>query len=281
MQPWPPDYPPFTDSQLFSLAVYNGQLFFDNGVIPLSYHKGDGKLYSVTSGTSNSTGDFPGACFFVYAYADRLLAINTVEPQPGQAGSTNFPIKIRYSAVNNANEWDFSIDQSAGAFIISDAEDALTGWVTVNQTGFPFRKNGITAVSETGNPAVPFFIENFSVGPDGVGCFIPYTLSPYGTIAGFVSQDDIYTFMGGAPNTIGGPAKRSIFRDLGNSSSSVFARMVGSFGGFIDYLTYWLMIPINGDSETSMWVFHFDDNSWVNVVWPYGAMRCAANVATV
>jgi hypothetical protein len=277
---WPADYPPFDDSQLFSMCVFNGQLFFDNGVIPLSYHKGDGKLYSVTAGVSNSTGDFQGAAFFLYAYADRLLAINTVEPYPILSGSTNFPRRVRYSAVNNANEWDFTIDASAGLFDITDAEDALTGWVTVNQTGFAFRKNGITSVSVTGQAQIPFFVENFSVGPDGVGCFIPYTLSPYGTVAGFVSQDDVYIFTGGAPQPIGGPARRSIYRDLARQSSAPFARTVGSFGNFVDYLSYWLVIPVENDERTSMWIFHWEDKSWMNFVWPYGAERCVVNVAT-
>lgn len=285
-----PQYPTISDSNLYSLAVYNGQLYFVNGLIPLSYHKGDGQIWAsgpgtvdpntgiLTPGIPYATGDFPGSSFFLAAFADRLLAINTVEPYVLSAGSTNYPTRIRYSAVNNANEWDFTIDASAGVFQISDAEDALSGWVTINQTGFAFRKNGITAINSTGNPAEPFFVENFSVGPEGVGCFLPYTLSAYGTLACFIAQDDVYSFSGGGPSAIGGTAKKSIFRDLASASSTPFGQMIGSFGHFVDYLTYWLAIPQSNDSFTSLWIYHFDDTSWLNVIWPYGAMRCAAKV---
>jgi hypothetical protein len=283
--PWPAGYPTFPDSALFSAVVFNGQLFFDNGIIPLSYFIGDGNIYAAGPGNLIAPnvvakGDFPGAAFFLGAFASRLLALNTVEPFPGLPGSTNFPRTIRYSAVNNALEWDFTVDASAGEFIISDAEDALTGWMVVNQTGFAFRKNGITAINVTANAQIPFFVENFSIGPDGVGCYIPYTLSGYGTVACFIAQDDVYMFNGGIPQAIGGNAKRSIFRDLASASSSVFGRMVGSFGNFVDYLTYWIAIPQQNDTLDSLWIYHFDDQSWVNVQLPYGAMRCVANVAT-
>jgi hypothetical protein len=56
--------------------------------------------------------------------------------------------------------------------------------------------------------------------------------------------------------------------------------MVGSFGGYVDYLTYWLAIPQANDTYTSVWIYHWDDQSWINVHWPYGAMRCTATVAT-
>ena len=123
-------------------------------------------------------------------------------------------------------------------------------------------------------------VENFSIGPDGVGCYLPYTLSGYGTMSCFAAQDDIYSFQGGAPSAIGGNAKKSIFRDLASASSTPFGRMVGSFGNYVDYLTYWLAIPQQNDTIDSLWVYHFDDTSWINVQWPYGAMRCVANVAT-
>lgn len=281
---FPPSYPSFSDANLYSMVVYNGQLFFSNGYIPLSYHRGDSYMFAagppglVTVGGVTAQGDFPGSCYFLAAFADRLLAINTVEPYVLSAGSTNYPTRIRYSAVNNANEWDFTVDASAGVFQISDAEDALSGWVTINQTGFAFRRNGITAINSTGNSAVPFFVENFSVGPEGVGCFVPYTLSAYGTLACFVAQDDVCSFSGGAPTAIGGTAKNSIFRDLAGASSNPFGQMVGSFGGFVDYLTYWLCIPQNSDTETSVWIYHFDDTSWINTIWPYGALRSVARV---
>jgi len=283
--PWTAAYPTYTASQLFSVVVFNGQLYFANGAIPLTMFKGDGNVYAVGGNNPNSTpplipvGDFPGSAFFLAAFSDRLLALNTVEPYSLLPGSTNFPSTIRYSAVNNGLEWDFTVDTSAGEFIISDAEDALSGWVTINQTGFAFRRNGITAISATGNQLVPFFVENFSVGPNGVGAFLPYCLSAYGTIACFVAQDDVYTFSGGAPQAIGSTARRSIFRDLGTSSSTPFGLMVGSFQ-FVDYLTYWLVVPQASDTFSSLWIFHFDDKSWINVHWPYGALRSVSNIAT-
>lgn len=282
---WNDAYPVYDGSNLFSYQIYQNQAFFSNGYIPLTMHKGDGRAYPVGPMFTppipdlNPIGDFPGACFFLGKLASRLLALYTVEPYPGVAGSTPYPSRVRWCAVNNPFEWDSSVDETAGVLTIPEVEDQISGFVTINQTGFIFRQAGITPMSATGSDVIPFFIESYSVGPVGVGCSIPFTLSSYGALACFVSADNVYMFTGSAPQPIGTNARRSIFKDLAAQSSQPFGQMVGTFGNYIDYLTYWLAIPQNNDTTTSVWIYHFDDNTWINEQLPYGALRCIGNVA--
>lgn len=251
----------------FAIEVYNSKVYFTNGSIytPLQYVDGSSTLFTA--------GDVQGSAFFLGKLAARLLMINLVENQ------FNFINKIRWSAINNANEWDSTIDYTAGSTVLSDIEDQLTGWATINNTGFAFRNNGITAFSPTGIGATPFYIENFSIGPAGIGCQYPYSLSVYGQLAVFAALDDIYLFTGQAPQAIGGNAKKSIYKDLASSSSFTVGTLLGTLGPGIDYLAYWLACPQQNDTITSMWIYHFDDQSWVNVQLPYGALRTLANIA--
>ncbi len=181
--------------------------------------------------------------------------------------------------IGNPQEWDSSIDYTAGVVDIDECEDQLTGWATLNNTGFAFRNNGISILSPTGIGAAPFFIENFSEGPTGIGVSFPYTLAQYGQICAFVALDDIYAFTGASPQAIGGNAKKSIMKDVFNASSFTVAEMFGSLGQGIDYLSYWLALPQSNDTYTSLWIYHFDSQSWVNIQLPYKAVRSMSNLA--
>lgn len=252
--------------QPYAVEVFQNQVFFCNGSNdPLRYIKGDANWYPA--------GDAQVSAFFLGKLAQRLFMINTVE------NSFQFVNRVKWSAIGNPLEWDQSIDYTAGTVDIDECEDQLTGWATLNNTGFAFRNNGISIFSPTGIGAAPFFIENFSEGPSGIGVSYPYTLAQYGQICAFVALDDIYAFTGAAPQAIGGKAKKAIFKDIFNSSSFTKGTMLGSLGNGIDYLAYWLACPQPGNSPfTSLWIYHFDDQSWINVQLP-GPLRTIANVA--
>jgi hypothetical protein len=261
-----------TNNAFFSIEVYLNQPFFANGGAPLSYVQGDQGFYTA--------GNVPGSCYFLGKLASHLMMVNTIEPVAGTLGSMNFPARVRWSASGDPTQWDLSVDLTAGAEDISDVEDQLTGWSTIGSNGYAFRNNGITVFSPTGIGTAPFYVENFSIGPQGVGCSIPYTLATYGPFCTFVALDDIYIFDGGAPNRIGGKAKKSIFRDIDTSVAPVSAFMMGTLLGGTDFLSYWLSCPQVGD-VTSMWIYHFDSQSWVNIQLPFGALSYLQNVAGV
>jgi len=256
---WPSNVVPY------SIEVYQNAVYFTNGGgEPLKYVDGSNNWFVA--------GDVQGSSLFLGKLAARLLMLNTFE--------NGFPFvnRVRWSAVDNANEWDSTIDYTAGATTIPEVEDQLTGWATINNIGFAFRTNGITAFSPTGIGAAPWFIENFSIGPSGVGNAFPYSLSVYGTLAAFVAFDDIYLFTGQAPSAIGGKAKKSIFRDLASSVAPTVGTLLGTLGAGIDYLAYWLACPQAGN-VTSMWIYHFDDGTWVNEQLPYGSLYSLTNIA--
>jgi hypothetical protein len=259
-----------TSSSVFATEVFLNQVFFTNGGAPLSYVQGDQNFYQA--------GNVPGSSFFLGKLADHLLMINTIEPAAGQLGSMNFTNRVRWSASGDPLQWDASVDLTAGAVELADCEDQLTGWATIGPTGFAFRNNGISIFSPTGVGTAPFYIENLSIGPSGIGCNIPYTLATYGPFCAFVALDDIYLFDGGAPQAFGGMAKKSIFRDIYASVAPVTGYLLGTLLGGTDFLSYWLSCPQSGD-VTSMWVYHFDSRSWVNEQLPFGPVKVLANVA--
>lgn len=259
-----------TSSIFFSTEIFLNNLLFANGGAPLSYVQGDQNFFTA--------GNVPGTCFFLGKLASHLMMINTIEPTISTLGSMNFTNRVRWSASGDFTQWDETVDLTAGAVDISDVEDQLTGWATIGQTGFAFRNNGITTFSPTGVGTSPFDIENFSIGPQGVGCSVPYTLAVYGFMCAFVALDDIYVFDGSTPQRIGGKAKKSIFRDIYASTAPVSAFMLGTLLGGTDFLSYWLCCPQAG-GVTSVWIYHFDSQSWVNVQLPFSDLKVLANIA--
>lgn len=257
-------------SSFFATEVFLNNLIFANGGAPVSYIQGDQNFFTA--------GNVPGTCYFLGKLASHLMMINTIEPVAGQLGSMNFVNRVRWSASGDFTQWDLSLDLTAGAVDIPEVEDQLTGWATINSTGFAFRNNGITAFSPTGIGSNPFDIENFSIGPQGVGCSVPYTLAVYGPFCTFVALDDIYIFDGSTPQPIGGSAKRSIFRDIYASVAPVFAGMIGTLLGGTDYLSYWLFCP-QTNNVTSVWIYHFNSQSWMNQQLPFDDVKAFANIA--
>lgn len=258
-------------TQAWSMQVYQNKLFFSAGTQLLSYIQGDLSLHVAGDITF-----VQGGCQFLGKLDSKLLMINTFENQ------INFPRRVRWCAINNPLEWQASIDYTAGAVDISDVEDALTGWSTIAPYGYAYRSTGMSVFSPTGNGVNPFYIENYAIGDSGIGVFTPYTLDTFGVFSTFRAWNDIYRFdAGAAPSPIGGSAKRAILNDLDNNASSQpCARIIGALGPGYDYLAYWLAIPINNDTATSLWVYHFDDNTWINDQLPYQAIRSIAYLAT-
>jgi hypothetical protein len=253
-----------SSNQPFSVEVFLNRMFFVNGVGKLSWLDG-------SQGIQNNS-DIPGTGFFLSKLGGSLFVLNLFE------NSQRFPISGRFSAINNHLEWDATIDPTAGSFLIPEIEDEITGVAVIRGNMAIYRSRGISILTITGG--VPrFAITNFNTGPNGVGVFYEYTLANYGDVSIFASEDDIYLFSLSTPDKIGGPAKKSIYADLANASSRPWACQIGQLGPGIDYRTYWLSIPLNNNAITSTWIFHFDDQSWVNEQLPYGGLNWMGSVA--
>lgn len=268
---------PYPNSTLpMAMEVFNNRVYFANGGLPLCHIDGDDGFYLA--------GNTPSTCFYLGKLASHLLQVCTTELN----ASSNLqlqPNRIRYSASGNADQWDETVDFTAGVIDIPDVEDTLTGWATVANVGYAFRQNGITVLTPTGVAGAPFFVENLSIGPAGIGCFYPYSLAVYGMICVFIAQDDVYLFTGAAPQGIGGKANKSIFRDIELATGTLNSVIIGYVPGVaatqkpgFDYLSYWLFIPQSNNTVTSTWVYHFKSQSWMNFQLPFGAVNFMQNL---
>lgn len=246
---------PFTSNQPFSTLVYLNRLFYANGIGLLNYLDGGAGV--------NIAGDTPSSCFFLGKLAGSLLQLY---PQGA-------PLNVQWSGINNPFEWNAAIDPTAGQVTLPEVDDQIMGYTVQKGSGVILRSAGITIMTPTGNFLPRFSFNSFSDGPNGVGENFTLTLGTYGDVAVFVGEDDIYMFSSLQAQKIAGKSKRSIFADLANSSGNPWACIIGKFTIGFDYLAYWLNIPQNNNTTTSTWIFHFDDQTWVNIQLPYNGLK--------
>jgi hypothetical protein len=256
-------------SQLFTDAHIQNQVYFANGGYPLAYLDG--------SNSVQFAGDTPGTCNFLAVCANHLIQAYCIEPALGQTGSTVFPRRVRWSASGNPLVWTPGTDFTAGLNDLLEVPDDITGINTLGRNSFVWRSNGITVMFPTGIGLSPFDFENFSLAPDGVGNFFPYSLATYTNWCTFVAQDNIYRFSVSSLDPIGGLSKKKIYADLAaNSGDSVWGRIVPNFTLGFDFLCYLLTIP--GPNVT--WIYTFDDGQWVRMSSSQGYLTATRTVYT-
>jgi len=256
-------------NQIFSEAYIQNQVFFANGGYPLSYLDG--------SNTVQFAGDTPGTCNFLAVCANHLIQAVCTEPALGQVGATLFPRRVRWSASANPLEWNPATDFTAGVNDLLEVPDDITGINTLGYSSFVWRTNGITIMFPTGIGLTPFDFENFSLAPDGVGNFFPYSLATYTNWCSFVAQDNIYRFSVSSIDPIGGLSKKKIYADLAaNNGDQVWGRIIPNLGLSYDFLCYMLTIP--GPNVT--WVYTFDDGQWIRINSSQGAFTAVRTVYT-
>lgn len=252
--------------QEFSLEVFLNKVFFANG-------NAGHVMFVDGSNFLGDAGDVPGTCLYIGKLDSSLILLNLLE------SSKPFPLSVRWSGVNNPTEWDATVDVTAGSNIISEAEDSITGFANQKGQGVIYRKQGITIMSPTGQLFPRFSFNSFESGPTGVGNNFPGSLANFGDESVFAAEDDIYLFSLSTPQPIGTKSKKSIYKDLNNQINNPHAMMVGSLGSGIDYKSYWLGIPLIG-GITSLWIYHFDSQSWMNEQFPTGDLTWMGKVAT-
>jgi hypothetical protein len=254
---------------LFSDAHIQNQIYFANGGYPLSYLDG--------SSAVQFAGDTPGTCRFLAVNTSHLVQAYCTEPATGQSGATVFARRVRWSASGNPLEWNPATDFTAGVNDLLEVPDDITGLNTLGRNSFVWRSNGITVMFPTGIGLSPFDFENFSLAPDGVGNFFPYSLATYTNWCNFVAQDNIYRFDVSSMTPIGGMAKKKIYADLAaNSGDQVWGRIVPNLTLGFDFLCYLLTIP--GPNIT--WIYTYDDGQWVRFSSSSGYLTAVRTVYT-
>jgi hypothetical protein len=246
----------------YAVEILNNKAYWLNGGMRLSYTEGEANFVTVAAAPTG---------YYMGKLASRIIVAFTIED--GQA----YPNRVHWSRNGNAADWTHV---SSGLADIPEVEDEITGYAVLGNYGFVFRHQGITAMVPTGLGTAPFRFENFSIGPTGVGCAVPYTLAVYGRHSVFVASDDVYYFNGGEPQPIGTQVKKQLFADLYNRAGIPQAWITSNLGRGVDYLSYWLAIPLSAE-ESRVWVRHQDENNWTSFKIPTkGRVTFIGNVAT-
>ncbi len=249
-------------SRPYGWAAINNRIYFSNSDTKVLYADGSSAL--------QLAGNVQGGAHFMGVLASRLILAYTEE------NSNLYPRRLRWCRAGNPNNWT---SFSAGFADLMDVPDEIAGFATSGHTGLVFRSNGITAMQPTGIGTNPFAFDHFSVQPSGVGNQYPYSLASYGNqYIVFVSSDDIYSVGGLQLTPIGRSAKKKIFIDLGLATGTVTGSIIPSLGPGMDFLSYWLVIPKSG--STAVWVYQFDDQTWVRFSSSFGTLTSISNIFT-
>ena len=165
------------------------------------------------------------------------------------------------SATPGDTGWDPTVNTSAGFNDFLDIPDQLTGLVTVGINGFLFRTNGITFFAPTGNAVTPFQFDHLWASSHGIGNVYSWSIHSYGSIACFVSVEQIYQMGVSSFEPIGGKARDAIMADLALATGVPTGAIVPTERlGYI-YLTYRISIPIN--TFTRHYWYSIEDKNWM------------------
>lgn len=253
----------------FGEVNVQNQVFFCNGGYPLAYLDGSNAVQFVTnvSGTGR----------FLAVNVNHVIMAWCTEPAKGQAGSADFPRRVRWSASGNPLEWLTANDFTAGSNDLLDVPDDITGLCTIGYPTFVWRTNGYTIMYPTGNGLSPFSFSNATVSEDGEGSFFPYALSTYGRRSVVISQENVNVFDGNSLTPIGGLSRNKIFNDLASAAGDqVTGQILPNFTLGYNFLCYVLNIP----GPNVSWIYTFDDGQWVRFSSSQGYLTAVRTVYT-
>lgn len=239
--------------------VYQGTLLWTNGSGSPGLIDGSA-IYQSISLPNN------GSCYFLGKLAGRMLYLYSIEPGPGTPGSTGYPLRFRWSMIQNANNFT---DFTAGVADIPEIEAYITGYATQGSLGYIYHTKGITTVTPTGGISPTFYLEPYTEGR-GIGSIFAYALAQYGNFTVFPSETDIHVFnpVLGPPQAIGGTAARSIHNDLAQVVGYPVGALTPSFSRGEQGLVYWLAIPL-ADNTSIVWQYQFETHTWTKQTYPF------------
>jgi hypothetical protein len=208
----------------------------------------------------DATNGITSGAFYLGILASRMLMLSTIEGS-GQTGQA-FTQRVRWCPSGLPSIWDPNVNIGAGFNDFLEVPDAITGFMAIgDKTGFVFRNNGITVMTAINNGILPFDFNHLWASDNGIGNVFPFSISAYGPIGMFISDDDIYNISIGGFKNVGGPARDGIFADLGHATSTPLSTIIPKFANGYAYLMYLLAIPFGND--TKFWGYSIEDNSWI------------------
>jgi hypothetical protein len=211
----------------------------------------------------DATNAITAGSFYLGVLASRLLMLSTIEGT-GQTGQA-FNQRLRWCPSGLPSIWDPNVNIGAGYIDFLEVPDIISGYLAIgDKTGFVFRTNGITEMTATSDGILPFDFNHLWASDNGIGNVLPFSISGYGPIGMFVSDDDVYNISIGGFKNVGGAARDAIMNDIGHATSTPLSMLVPKFSNTYSYLVYLLALPFGTD--TKFWMYSLEDNSWVNWV---------------
>jgi hypothetical protein len=252
-----------------SARAFANFLYYTNAAPYLQRWDGIASLPVIASALTDASFGGAGSTvggFFLYEINFQLCLLNctvfnvaTVGSTP--AGSTtNFPQRLWYSANGIPNQWDPTVNTSAGFVDFLDVADNFTGVMALGEIAYLFRTNGVTQQTITGSSLAPYYFDHLWASDRGIGSVYPFTIAQYGSIGMFISTEQIYKVSINSFQEVGGGARDVIIGDLAKATGTPVASILADYAyGFI-YLTYRISIPLG--NMTRSYLFSIEDNSW-------------------
>ena len=189
---------------------------------------------------------------YVTTFYDRIVGAYRTD-----GGS--YGIEVGWSALGNPEEWDNSVDNSAGQNPIIDDEMALGNLITgivglTNYLVIP-REKSIYVATKQASSSDPFRFYN---ALPGIGADTPYSIT--NILSGIAWLDTrtgtVWAFApGGEPERIGLKVEKDIIRSV-EAPDLVF----GTFSAFHNELS--LHIPLPSSNAVKQWCYNFNTKAW-------------------
>lgn len=210
-----------------------------------------------------STGPLSIGGLYLGELDNHILLANVTVLDNGTGVTYTFPQRMWWSANGIPTQWDPAANTNAGENDFLDVPDLITGLITIGVSGYLFRSNGITFFTPSGNGLAPFQFDHLWASDHGIGNVYPWSIHAYGSIACFISTEQIYQMGVSSFEPIGGKARDAIMADLALASGNPVASIVPTDGLGYVYLTYRIAIPL--PNFTRHYIYSIEDKNWA--VW--------------
>jgi hypothetical protein len=233
------------DDDLFSSTTWPASDLFivTNGKDPIQ--KWDGTTWAALGGLTNITAKI------VIPFYTHLILGHTVE------SGYRCPFRIMWSAVGNPEQYNASVDPTAGAVDLCDTPDWVMAFCPLGDRLFIFKERSIWEMVHVGEPK----IFDFRLLVDGVGTMAPYSPVCIGEEIIFFGTDSVYIFDGVSLKSVSDPvfpilydtSTKVINTDVLARSPSVYVEETG------DYI---IVLPTTTVEPDLMLKYNVFQNTW-------------------
>lgn len=177
---------------------------YGDWIIATNYNDNMQILKGMTESNFAALAGSPPKAKFLLFHSGYLLAANLVETAVG------YPKKVRWSALENVEDWTASLTTGSDAQDLADATGNITGMVVVGDGFAIFHEESITTGRFIGAPYTFSFKANAITG---IGAIKGTPISVNG-VAYFWDNKDIYMFNGTQAIPIGGGVRKAVLYNL-------------------------------------------------------------------